>query len=115
MPRLREPGLQRPVLPRPLASAMTHSKAGNPANLRFQPKSSSRWLRYSTVRLTIFWALEETTQRKGVKSVEIVIRGDPKEIAALVLAVQERQISVDEVMKQIANQIASELSSVRIL
>lgn len=46
---------------------------------------------------------------------EIVIRGDPKEIAALVLAVQERQISVDEVMKQIANQIASELSSVRIL
>lgn len=46
---------------------------------------------------------------------EIVIRGDPKEIAALVLAVQGRQISVDEVMKQIANQIASELSSVRIL
>lgn len=46
---------------------------------------------------------------------EIVIRGDPKEIAALVLAVQERQISVDEVMKQIANQIASELSSVHIL
>ena len=46
---------------------------------------------------------------------EIVIRGDPKEIAAIVLAVQERQISVDEVMKQIANQIASELSSVRIL
>ena len=46
---------------------------------------------------------------------EIVIRGDPKQIAALVLAVQERQISVDEVMKQIANQIASELSSVRIL
>ena len=46
---------------------------------------------------------------------EIVIRGDPKEIAALVLAVQEWQISVDEVMKQIANQIASELSSVRIL
>ena len=46
---------------------------------------------------------------------EIVIRGDPKEIAALVLAVHERQISVDEVMKQIANQIASELSSVRIL
>ena len=46
---------------------------------------------------------------------EIVIRGDPKEIAALVLAVQERQISVDEVMKQIANQIASELSFVRIL
>ena len=46
---------------------------------------------------------------------EIVIRGGPKESAALVLAVQERQISVDEVMKQIANQIASELSSVRIL
>ncbi len=46
---------------------------------------------------------------------EIIIKGDPKEIAALVLAVQERQISVDEVMKQIANQIASELSSVRIL
>ena len=46
---------------------------------------------------------------------EIIIKGDPKEIAALALAVQERQISVDEVMKQIANQIASELSSVRIL
>ena len=46
---------------------------------------------------------------------KIVIKGNPKEIAAFVLAVQERQISVDEVMKQIANQIASELSSVRIL
>ena len=46
---------------------------------------------------------------------EIVIRGDPKEIAALVLAVQERQISVHEVMKQIVDDIASELSSVRIL
>ena len=46
---------------------------------------------------------------------KIEITGEPKEIAALVLAVQERQISVDEVMKQIANQIASELSSVRIL
>lgn len=46
---------------------------------------------------------------------EIVIRGDPKEIAALVLAVQERQISVDEIMKQITDQIASELSSVHIL
>ena len=38
---------------------------------------------------------------------EIVIRGDPKEIAALVLAVQERQISVDEVMKQIASELSS--------
>ena len=115
MPRLREPGLQRPVLPRPLASVMTHSKAGNPANPRSQPKSSSRWLRYSTVRLTIFWALEETTQRKGVRFMEIIIKGDPKEIAALVLAVQGQQISVDEIMEQITDQIASELSSVRIL
>ena len=46
---------------------------------------------------------------------EIVIRGDPKEIAALVLAVQGQQISVDEIMKQITDQIASELSSVHIL
>ena len=46
---------------------------------------------------------------------EIIIKGDPKEIAALALAVQERQISVDEIMKQITDQIASELSSVHIL
>ena len=46
---------------------------------------------------------------------EIKITGEAKEIAALVLAVQERQISVDEIMKQIADQIASELSSVHIL
>ena len=36
---------------------------------------------------------------------EIKITGEAKEIAALVLAVQERQISVDEIMKQIADQI----------
>ncbi len=42
---------------------------------------------------------------------EIKITGEAKEIAALVLAVQERQISVDEIMKQIADQLASELSS----
>ena len=46
---------------------------------------------------------------------EVIIKGDPKEIAALVLAVQGRQISVDEIMKQITDQIASELSSVHIL
>lgn len=46
---------------------------------------------------------------------EIIIKGDPKEIAALVLAVQGQQISVDEIMEQITDQIASELSSVRIL
>lgn len=46
---------------------------------------------------------------------EIIIKGDPKEIAALVLAVQGQQISVDEIMKQITDQIASELSSVHIL
>ena len=73
-------------------------------------------VRHSTAHLSICFLMKFLKrQRKGVKSVEIVIRGDPKEIAALVLAVQERQISVDEVMKQIANQIASELSSVRIL
>lgn len=42
---------------------------------------------------------------------EIKITGEPKEIAALVLAVQERQISVDEIMKQITNQLADELNS----
>ncbi len=108
-------GFTKTGFARPLASAMTHSKAGNPANPKSQPKSSSRWLRYSTVRLTIFWALEETTQRKGVRLMEVIIKGDPKEIAALVLAVQGRQISVDEIMKQIPDQIASELSSVHIL
>ena len=46
---------------------------------------------------------------------EIIIKGVPKEIAALVLAVQGQQISVDEIMKQITDQIASELSSVHIL
>lgn len=46
---------------------------------------------------------------------EVIIKGDPKEIAALVLAVQGQQISVDEIMKQITDQIASELSSVHIL
>ena len=46
---------------------------------------------------------------------EIIIKGGPKEIAALVLAVQGQQISVDEIMKQITDQIASELSSVHIL
>ncbi len=46
---------------------------------------------------------------------EIIIKGDPKEIAALVLAAQGQQISVDEIMKQITDQIASELSSVHIL
>lgn len=45
---------------------------------------------------------------------EVIIKGDPKEIAALVLAVQGQQISVDEIMKQITDQIASELSSVHI-
>lgn len=54
-------------------------------------------------------------QRKGVRFMEIIIKGDPKEIAALVLAVQGQQISVDEIMKQITDQIASELSSVHIL
>lgn len=38
---------------------------------------------------------------------EIKITGEPKEIAALVFAVQERQISVDEVMKQIASELSS--------
>ena len=46
---------------------------------------------------------------------KIIIKGDPKEIAALALAVQGQQISVDEIMKQITDQIASELSSVHIL
>ena len=46
---------------------------------------------------------------------EIIIKGVPKESAALVLAVQGQQISVDEIMKQITDQIASELSSVHIL
>lgn len=54
-------------------------------------------------------------QRKGVRLMEVIIKGDPKEIAALVLAVQGQQISVDEIMKQITDQIASELSSVHIL
>ena len=45
---------------------------------------------------------------------EVIIKGDPKEIAALALAVQGQQISVDEIMKQITDQIASELSSVHI-
>ena len=46
---------------------------------------------------------------------KIKIIGEPKEIAALVLAVQGQQISVDEILKQITDQIASELSSVHIL
>ena len=52
---------------------------------------------------------------REVKFMEIIIKGVPKEIAALVLAVQGQQISVDEIMKQITDQIASELSSVHIL
>ncbi|MEI3578968.1 MAG: hypothetical protein V8Q30_02620 [Acutalibacteraceae bacterium] len=44
---------------------------------------------------------------------EVIIKGDPKEIAALVLAVQGRHTPVDEIMKQITHPIASELSSVQ--
>ena len=45
---------------------------------------------------------------------ELIIKGEPKEIAALVVALQERQSKdVEEITQQVAGHLADQLSCVR--
>ena len=45
---------------------------------------------------------------------KISIEGEPKEIAALVLAVQGRQTDLDEIVRQLTDGFTEAISSVRI-
>lgn len=71
------------------------------------------------VRLIICsaWTTENPARKKaplmrganGGERMKVIIEGDPKEIAALVLAVQERQSVTDAMMDEITRKLSEDL------